>query len=528
MANAMQTGYRFVFVSLLLLAGNVHADEQLVFGSFQNSQNANNWASRVGLLLDIPVVVERTEDDGAVWYRVVTAVLPDAAAEKVKRIATANRLRYWNITDASSTVVAGVVDPQAPVGNVPPIRPTESLSEANVQYTGQGRQSFRSVDLDLGLETRMFFESGNDGQSNFYPALSLQMDFYRSWDEERQSFTFTPFYRFDAEDSERTHFDVRELFWSRVGDDWDLHLGARQVFWGVTEFTHLVDIVNQTDLVENIDREEKLGQPMAHLSVIRDWGILDVHLLTGFRERTFPGSDGRLRTAVIVDTDHATYESAAEQLRVDGVVRWSHRLGPVEFGLYQFSGTSRDPEFALVQLPDGEFVLQPHYPVIDQTGIDAQAIFGDWAWKLEAISRSGFGDRYTAFNVGFERTVVGVLGGRTDLGLVVEYLYDERDEEAFNTLFEHDLAFGTRWNLNDVNDSQALFGVIWDVETDEYVVKLEASRRLGDTWTLLIEGRVFGGADEPENIFDALFDPDAKSAALQDDDFIQLELTRYF
>ena len=528
MVSAMQTGRRLVFVILLSLAGSVQADGQLVFGSFQNSRNANNWASRVELLLATPVTVERTQDADGVWYRVVTAVLTDAAAEKIKRVAAANQLRYWNITEANTTVIASVTDPQAPVRNVPAGRPTESLSTANVSHTGQRPERFRSVDLDLGLQTRTFFESGRDGQSRFHPALSLQMDYYNSWDNERQSFTATPFYRFDAEDSERTHFDMRELFWSRVGDDWDLHLGARQVFWGVTEFTHLVDIVNKTDLVENVDREEKLGQPMAHLSVIRDWGILDFHLLTGFRERTFPGSDGRLRPVLPVDTDHATYESAAEELRTDGVIRWSHRLGPVEFGLYQFSGTSRDPEFQLVQKPDGEFVLQPHYPVIDQTGLDAQAIFGDWAWKLEAINRSGFGDRYYALNAGFERTVVGVMGSRTDLGLVVEYLYDERDDEAFNTLFEHDLALGTRWNLNDVNDSQALFGVIWDVETDEYVVKLEASRRLGDTWTLLIEGRAFGGADEPENIFDALFNPDTKSAAVQEDDFIQLELTRYF
>ncbi len=529
MADATQKRHGLVFVTLFcLLSGNIHADEQLVFGSFQNSQNATNWASRVGLLLDIGVVVERMEDADGVWYRVVTAVLTDPAAEKVKRVASANQLRYWNITEANTTVVASVANPQAPVRSVPAVRPAESLSEANVQNTGQGRERIRSVDLDLGIETRTFFESGKDGQSRFHPALSLQMDLYRSWDNEQQSFTFAPFYRFDAEDSERTHFDVRELFWSRVGDDWDLHLGVRQVFWGVTEFTHLVDIVNQTDLVENIDREEKLGQPMAHLSVIRDWGILDIHLLTGFRERTFPGTDGRLRPALEIDTDHATYESAAEELRTDGVIRWSHRLGPMEFGLYQFSGTSRDPEFQLVQMPDGEFVLRPHYPVIDQTGFDAQAIFGDWAWKLEAINRTGFGDRYYAYNAGFERTLVGVMGSRTDLGLVVEYLYDERQEEAFNTLFEHDLAVGTRWNLNDVNDSQALFGVIWDVETDEYIVKLEASRRLGDTWTLLIEGRAFGGADEPDNIFDSLFDPDAKSAAVQDDDFIQLELTRYF
>ena len=167
-------------------------------------------------------------------------------------------------------------------------------------------------------------------------------------------------------------------------------------------------------------------------------------------------------------------------------------------------------------------------PPLDQTGLEAQAIFGDWAWKLEAINRHGFGDRYAAFNAGFERTIVGVLGSRTDLGLVLEYLYDERDDEAFNTLFEHDLAFATRWNLNDVNDTQALLGVVWDVETDETIVKLETSRRLGDTWTVLMEGRAFAGADEPADDLEALFDPANKSAAWRDDDFIQIELTRYF
>ena len=177
---------------------------------------------------------------------------------------------------------------------------------------------------------------------------------------------------------------------------------------------------------------------------------------------------------------------------------------------------------------DGTTVLQPHYPVIDQTGLEVQAIFGDWAWKLEAINRHGFGDRYAAFNAGFERAVVGALGSRTDLGLVLEYLYDERGDEAFNPLFEHDLALGTRWHLNDLNDSQALLGVVWDVETGETIVKLEASRRLGETWTLLVEGRAFAGADEPAADFEVIFDPDNKSAAWRDDDYIQLELTRYF
>jgi hypothetical protein len=107
-------------------------------------------------------------------------------------------------------------------------------------------------------------------------------------------------------------------------------------------------------------------------------------------------------------------------------------------------------------------------------------------------------------------------------------MYDERDEAAYNTLFEHDLALGTRWQANDLAGTTALLGVIWDVETDEYVVSLEASRQLGASWEAVVEGRVFAGADPLDGSLQSALDGDAKSRALQDDDFIQIELTRYF
>jgi hypothetical protein len=109
-------------------------------------------------------------------------------------------------------------------------------------------------------------------------------------------------------------------------------------------------------------------------------------------------------------------------------------------------------------------------------------------------------------------------------------MYDERDEDAFDTLFERDIALGTRWSFNDAADTQALAGFIVDPETDERVWSLEASRRLGDSWMLALEGRVFAGADpvDPdapplEQVF-----PAERSAPLQRDDYLQLELTRYF
>ena len=79
-------------------------------------------------------------------------------------------------------------------------------------------------------------------------------------------------------------------------------------------------------------------------------------------------------------------------------------------------------------------------------------------------------------------------------------------------------------------NTQALLGLIWDVESHEYIVKLEASRRLGDTWTLLVEGRAFGGANspDPDDSPDDLLDPENKLGPVMRDDFLQLEITRYF
>lgn len=219
---------RTLLLTLLLATSAVSlAAEQVVFGSFQNSQNANNWASRVGLLLNAPIAVERVERDDGIWYRVVSTVLTDTEARTLKRVADAKQLRYWRLSELGTSVVASTRDGRSPIRNAPPVRPTEDRNAEGGRLASRRGAGFQSIDLDLGLETKTFFETGIDGQSRFHPALSLQLDLYRNWDNERQSFTLAPFYRFDAEDPERTHFDVREAFWTRVGNDWDLHLGVK-------------------------------------------------------------------------------------------------------------------------------------------------------------------------------------------------------------------------------------------------------------------------------------------------------------
>ncbi|MGE0623289.1 MAG: hypothetical protein AB7I04_24955 [Pseudomonadales bacterium] len=536
-----------LLTGVLFAAPTAWSAERLVFGSFQNVQNAENWASRMRALLNVDVVVEAgSAADGRDTFRVVAAPADSEAADRVRRIADSRQLSYWRLldleprpqqvpADVQPDAVAQAETQDAPLPEPvrapnpqrrssmePPVRPAETIPADAV---GE-RAAVQLVDLDIGAQARTFFEEGLYGQSNFHPSVSVQLEYYRAWDQERQSLTLTPFYRYDSEDDERTHFDLREGFWTLVGDDWDLSVGVKQVFWGVTEFNHLVDVINQTDLVEDIDGEEKLGQPMVQLSLVRDWGILDLFVLPGFRERTFSGVNGRPRYFIPVDTDEALYQSSDGDDRIDGAIRWSHHLGPLEFGLYHFSGTSRAPLFDVTTDDAGRQWLVPIYPVVDQTGVDAQAIRGDWAFKLEAITRSNFPDRYYAFTTGFERTLVGAFGTRADLGLVVEYSYDDRGDGAFDTFYENDLSVANRWAFNDLGDTQALIGVTFDLESSETILSLEASRRLGETWTLLVESRAFFGAD-PLNPDDP-FDPANKGASVAHDDYIELELTKYF
>lgn len=369
----------------------------------------------------------------------------------------------------------------------------------------------------IGVQTRLFNQSPQfDGQRDQSLSIVWVPEFYHAWDNDDQSLLFVPFARIDSADPERTHADVRELVYQRVGDDWELRLGLGKVFWGVTESQHLVDIVNQTDLVENLDGEDKLGQPMVNLALIRDWGTLNFFALPGFRERTFAGRRGRLRSEPYVDTDQVDYASAARARHIDFAVRWSHVVGDWDIGLSHFHGTSREPTFRPGVGSQGEPVLVPRYDVIDQTGLDVQATSGSWLWKFEGIHRSGQGERFFALTGGFEYTFFGVMDSAADVGVLAEYLYDDRGDSA-STLFENDLFVGTRLALNDEQSTEVLAGVIQDLDGEGSFYNVEASRRLGDRWTVELEARVFSGAQRGGPGF-----------SLRSDDHVQLTLLRYF
>jgi len=376
-------------------------------------------------------------------------------------------------------------------------------SHASLHFEISGKLS-----TQLQVFTQEALYSGQNQNHN--QSFTAEPIFHWEWNEGNDSIRFLPFFRVDEHDSERQHGDIRELYWNHVGQDWELRIGVRQEFWGVTEFRHLVDVINQTDTVEDIDGEDKLGQPMINLSLVENWGVLDLYVLPGFRERTFPGLSERLRGPVVVDRSQTRYSSNDWRRDIDLAIRWSHTLGIVDLGLHGFHGSNREPQLQLAEI-DTQSVLSPFYEQMNQIGLDTQVTLDSWLWKFETIWRDTESGTYWASQLGFEYIFYGVADSTTDIGVILEYGWDKNAEnssaQSQNTLF-----LGARFTLNDVDSKEMLLSVDYPGKS----LFVQVNRRLHQRWTVSIDGKFFNAKDNHDILYD-----------LRNDDHIQLTV-EYF
>ena len=350
----------------------------------------------------------------------------------------------------------------------------------------------------VGIESRWYPENGAySGQSHHASGFVLEPELYfesvKGW-----SFNLVPLLRYDSADPHRSHADLREAYFLLFGEvgnsEWELRLGVDRVFWGVVESNHLVDIINQTDLIEHPDEEVELGQFMAHVTWYGEWGAAEFFVLPHHRERTFPGRNGRLRPSIIVDDEHASYESAAKEWHMDFAARYSQSFGPFDVGVSIFDGTSREPVLQprLSRKHNGVPVLVPHYEQIRQFGLDVQLTADSWLFKLEAIHRADAQnlryreEDYASFVFGGEYTFYSILDSAVDFGVLGEWTYDERGRNATNA-FQDDLLFATRIAVNDVQNTEIFASILKDREHSTGALVIEFNRRISDQWSVNLE-----------------------------------------
>lgn len=367
---------------------------------------------------------------------------------------------------------------------------------------------------NVSLQLQGFFDDPiHNADQSTNASLSSEIEFYRPVGE-NGSITITPFLRIDQNDDERTHADLREFLYTHVGDDWEARIGLGKVFWGVAESTNPVDVINQFDRIENDDASAKLGQPMLNLLLNRDWGDIDLFILPGFREQTIAGIDGRPRPPFTIDADNARYESKDEERHVDAAIRISTILDVWDLGIHAFHGTARDPLFVPNAAGD---TLLPFYYQVTQVGLDAQATLESWLLKAELVRRNGDAIKnHSALVSGFEYSFYDIKSSGADIGIVSEWLYDDRGEESTQP-FQNDLFVGLRLAMNNEQSLEGLLGVIADLDDGGQIVSLEASRRFGNSFKASLLMRLWESTDD-----------DPQLSAFEREDNLQLDIAYFF
>jgi hypothetical protein len=325
------------------------------------------------------------------------------------------------------------------------------------------------------------------------------------------------FGRWAQHDSALSHADVRELYWRWTRGPWQVRVGVDRVFWGVTEFAHLVDIVNQADVLEDPFGDAKAGQPMLAATASGKWGALSGYLLPGFRDRLFPGRTEPMRPAPPLELAPAGFQSSRGRSHTDGAVRYSLAKGPIDLGVSYFRGTSRDPEFRIAVPDSGAPRALAHYPLISQAGMDLQLTLDEWIFKMERAERRTAGRTVGAVTVGAEYGFTGVAGTNADLTAVLEYVRDRRQPPPAPGFLDDDWAFGLRLSANDVRTTEVRLGLTSDRHSRSQAWQIRFSSRVAPQWRLESQARVFRRVSPRDPLY-----------LLHDDSYLELTLTRYF
>jgi hypothetical protein len=251
-----------------------------------------------------------------------------------------------------------------------------------------------------------------------------------------------------------------------------------------------------------------------------DKGTLSLFGLFGFREQDFPETIDRLRGPVPVAEALVTYDEEGLDKHVGFAARYFNtiKLGDAsaDFAVSYFNGISRTPLLIMVPGPGG-MVPAPFYDRIDRVGVELLVADGDMQYKFEGLYANQFGGDVLAMVAGFEYTINEAFGSAIDLGLLGEFLYDDRGAGQPPVFGDNDVFGGVRVTFNNDLNTNLLAGMTYDYETDEIFGSIELSSRITEDLSVAMEARIFHGIPAMSP-----FNP------LNRDDFVNVKLTKYF
>ena len=351
---------------------------------------------------------------------------------------------------------------------------------------------------------------GKHHQSKNNYSFFTKGNFISYLDERDAKITISAIARYDEKDSERRYIDFQKLKYEQYFENYTFKIGNEIIFWGVNESFNIIDIINQSNLAEDISGTKKFGQPMISLNYNHSYGNFDLFIMPFFKERIFPGRNGRPRLALEVDKSTVAYESSSKKNKIDAAVRYSTVYDDYDIGIAHFYGNNRSPELNVNPLSQK---LDAYYPILSQTSLDIQSTKGAWLYKLETLTAKNGEERHFGIAGGTEYTIYGLRETTSDLGIIVEYTFDDRNDFAFN----NEGVLALRWTKNDIKSTSLLAGLVADMSGSSNRFFAEFEQRIRDDLKVFIDMSINGKIDADDFTY-----------AFEEDSQLTLKIAKYF
>jgi hypothetical protein len=290
-------------------------------------------------------------------------------------------------------------------------------------------------------------------------------------------------------------------------------------------------------MMESVRNEDKLGQPLILLGREGAYGSADLYILPYFRPKEFYRKPAHLLVSELPVSEEPLFLSSDRENHVDYAMRWVKSFDALDVGISYFIGTDRDSnfvyEFEVGALSPRSIV--PVYEQVRQVGVEFQYIVGGLALKLESIRKEYSSARrnfytmdfdaiyvgalssdYTATVAGFEYTLFSIGPNSSDLGILFEYLHNDRNNSLLSP-FDRDVFAGFRLNLGDTRDTYVLIGSVFDAHDEGNFSFVEGSSRLLESFRIDMNIYFYDSSKPDDGLY--LF---------RKDDFAELKVSWYF
>jgi len=334
----------------------------------------------------------------------------------------------------------------------------------------------QSVRGSLGAETQIYPDAPlYPDQNRDHFQVSTYATLNASADLGNARFDMELFGRIAPDATKEASGDVRQAFVRVPFGNAEVKAGILTEKWGVLEAWNPVDIINQSDLIEDFQGKVKLGQPGVLMTLPLGDATVSFFGTNVARSRRFGQDEDRFQVlpARVVDEHFEGGRSSPT-----GAIRVELPIGPVNVAVSQFIGTAREPVLTAVVGPTGLEGFRASYERISQTSFEAALVLGDSVIKTEVIHQRTNEGASWGGGVGIETSFSKIANGPGDLTLYAEAYGDSRADDAAVTPFQRDVFLGARYTFNDTDDTLLELRNTHDLEWGSDLIELRASRRV--------------------------------------------------